>query len=56
MTILTVDRWMVKPEKQAEHKKLMQKYHKFMENNAEKFKEMKLLGEYTCMHSVNVMN
>ena len=49
MTILTVDKWMVKPEKQAEHKKLMKKFHKFMKDNAEKFKEMKLLGEYTQM-------
>ena len=49
MTILTVDKWMVKPEKQEEHKRLMQKFHKFMKKNAEKFKDMKLLGEYTQM-------
>ncbi|MDH5462395.1 MAG: NIPSNAP family protein [Candidatus Bathyarchaeota archaeon] len=49
MTILTVDKWMIKPEKQAEHKKLMQKYHKFMKDNAEMCKEMKLVGEYTQM-------
>ena len=49
MTILTVDKWMVKPEKQAEHKKLMQKFHKFMKDNAEMYKEMKVLGEYTQM-------
>ena len=49
MTILTVDKWMVKPEKQAEHKKLMQKFHKFMKDNAEMFKEMRSVGEYTQM-------
>ena len=49
MTILTVDKWMVKPEKQEEHRKLMQKFHKFMKDNAAMFKEMKLRGEYTQM-------
>lgn len=49
MTILTVDRWMVKPEKQAEHQKMMQKFHKFMKDHAEMFKEMKSLKEYTQM-------
>jgi len=49
VTILTVDKWMVKPEKQAEHKKLMQKFRKFMKDNAAMFKGMKLVGEYTQM-------
>ena len=49
MTILTVDKWMVKPEKQAEHKKLMQKFRKFMKDNAAMFKGMKPVGEYTQM-------
>jgi hypothetical protein len=40
---------MVKPEKQVEHKKLMQKFHKFMTDNAAVFKGMKLVGEYTQM-------
>ncbi|UCE96713.1 MAG: hypothetical protein JSV51_03735 [Candidatus Bathyarchaeota archaeon] len=46
---MTVDKWMVKPEKQAEHKELMKKFHKFMKDSAEMFREMKLLGEYTQM-------
>ena len=49
MTILTVDKWMVKPEKQAEHRKLMQKFRKFMKDNAAMFKGMKPVGEYTQM-------
>jgi len=49
VTILTVDKWRVKPDKQAEHKKLMQKFRKFMKDNAAMFKEMRLVGEYTQM-------
>ena len=47
MTILTVDKWIVKPEKQEEHRKLMRKFREFMQENAARFKEMKLVGEYT---------
>jgi hypothetical protein len=46
---MTVDKWMVKPEKQAEHKKLMQKFRKFMKDKGELFKGMRLVGEYTHM-------
>ena len=46
---MTIDKWMIKPEKQGEHKKLMKKFRKFMKDNAKTFKGMKLLGEYTQM-------
>ncbi|UCH32383.1 MAG: hypothetical protein JSV05_03115 [Candidatus Bathyarchaeota archaeon] len=46
---MTVDKWMVKLGKQAEHKKLMQKFHKFMKDSAAMFNGMKLVGEYTPM-------
>ena len=49
MTILVVEKWVVKPEKQEEHMKVMQKFRKFIKDNPELFKEIKSVKEYTQM-------
>jgi len=57
MTILVVEKWLVKPEKQEEHTKVMQKFRKFIKDNPERFKGIKSVKEYTQMFGgINGMN
>jgi len=47
VTILFVETWVVKPEKQAEFTKWWQKNLKYMKQNPKMFKEMKSMKVYT---------
>ena len=47
MTIVTVEKWVVKPEKRDEYTKVMQRYRKYIADNPELFKEIKSVKEYT---------
>ncbi|NIO38211.1 hypothetical protein GTO27_11005 [Candidatus Bathyarchaeota archaeon] len=49
MTILAVEKWVAKPEKQKEHTQIMQKFRKFIKDNPAKFKEVKSIKEFTQM-------
>jgi hypothetical protein len=47
MTVFIVETYVIKPEKQSEFKSLLQKWRKYMKDNAEKLKEMKSWKLYT---------
>jgi len=49
MTIVTVDTWVIKPEKQAEFTKLWKRYLKYFKENPKLFKEMKWNKTFTQM-------
>jgi len=47
MTIIIAETMLVKPEKQAEYTKLMQKVNKYMKDNPKLFKELKSVKNFT---------
>lgn len=49
MRILVFEKWMVKPEKQQEHTKLMQKFRQFIKEKPEIFGKLRSIKEYTQM-------
>ena len=49
MTIVVQDMWVVKPDRQAEFKKLWQLYQKYAKDNPKLFKEMKGNKTFTQM-------
>lgn len=49
MTILAVEKWVAKPEKQKEHIQIMQKWRQFIKDNPAMFKEVKSIKEFTQM-------
>ena len=49
ITILVVNTWVVKPEKEGEFTKLWQRYLKYIKENPKTFKEVKSLKLFTQM-------
>ena len=49
MTIVIHESFVVKPEKQAEFTKLMQRINKYMKDNQKQFKELKWTKSFTQM-------
>jgi hypothetical protein len=49
MTIVVVESWVVKAEKQADFAKLWQRYLKYVKDNPKLFKEMRTSKTYTQM-------
>lgn len=49
MTIMVVEKWVVKPEKQKEHMQIMKEFRKFIKDKPALFKEVKSIGEFTQM-------
>jgi len=53
MSIFVFYKWVVKPEKQEEHRQLMQEWREYVKNNPEIYKEMKSWREFTQMFGCN---
>ena len=49
MSILVVEKWVVKPEKQKEHMQIMEKFRKLIKDNPAMWKEVKSIREFTQM-------
>jgi hypothetical protein len=47
MTVLFISSWVVKPEKQMEYSRLVQRLFEYMKKNPKAFKELKSLKFYT---------
>jgi len=47
VTILAVEKWVAKPEKQKEYMQIMKKFRKFIKDNPAMFKEVRSIKEFT---------